>query len=105
VGQLETYYTPFGSTFVQTGKDLTEVKTVVGTGGVIINNSLPEEILKGIEFDDANPHILKPQQPEYLIDQQYIMAAMGLLGEEYPDIAVRMMKKYIIRRKNRGIEK
>jgi uncharacterized protein (TIGR01319 family) len=99
VGQLETYYTPFGSTFVQTGKDLTAVKTVIGTGGVIINNVLSEEILKGIVFDDANPHILKPQQPEYLIDQQYIMAAMGLLGEEYPDIAVRMMRKYIIRRK------
>ncbi|SDF32143.1 methylaspartate mutase accessory protein GlmL [Sporolituus thermophilus] len=105
VGQLETYFTPFGSTFVQTGKDLTGVTTVVGTGGVIINNPHPEAILRGIVFEEANPHILKPQQPEFLIDRQYIMAAMGLLGEDYPDTAVRMLKKYIVRRDSHGTEK
>lgn len=98
VGHLETIYTLYGSAFVQTGKDLTAVKTVVGTGGVIINNRQPEEILKGIAFDDSAPNVLKPQQPDFFIDSEYIMAAMGLLGEEYPDIAVRMMKKYIVRR-------
>jgi len=33
------------------------------------------------------------------------MAAMGLLGEEYPDTAVRMMKKYIVGGNKRGTEK
>lgn len=98
VGQLETVYTLYGTAFVQVGKDLTAVKTVVGTGGVIINNSKPEEILKGIVFDEVIPNILKPQQPEFLIDQDYIMASMGLLGGEYPDLAVRLMKKYFVRR-------
>jgi uncharacterized protein (TIGR01319 family) len=96
-GYLETYSTPCGMTQVQTGKDLTEVKVVIGTGGVIINNAEPEAILQGIEFDSANPLTLKPKNPEYLIDSQYIMASMGLLSEEYPDAALRMMKKYIIR--------
>ena len=98
VGHLETIFTLYGSAFVQTGKDLTAVKTVVGTGGVIINNRQPEEILRGIIFDDSAPNVLKPQQPDFFIDNEYIMAAMGLLGEEFPDIAVRMMKKYIVRR-------
>lgn len=98
VGQLETVYTLYGSAFVQVGKDLTNVKTVVGTGGVIINNSKPEEILKGIMFDQSSPNILKPQEPEYLVDNEYILASMGLLGGEYPDLAVRLMKKYIVRR-------
>ncbi|MDD4600370.1 hypothetical protein SDC9_09128 [bioreactor metagenome] len=98
VGQLETVYTLFGSAFVQVGKDLTAVKTVVGTGGVIINNLKPEEILKGIMFEQSAPHILKPQEPEYFIDSDYILASMGLLGGEYPDLAVRIMKKYIMRR-------
>ncbi len=97
-GQLEMVFTPTGSTFVQIGKDLTKVKTVVGTGGVIINHCKPEEILKGTACDKTMPTVLKPENPEFYIDTMYIMAAMGLLGEEHPDTAVRMMKKYIARR-------
>jgi len=96
VGHLETYFTPFGISHVQTGKDLTKVATVIGTGGVIVNHHKPEEILKGIVFDETTPQVLKPQQPEFFIDKDYIMASMGLLGEEYPAVAVRMMKKYIV---------
>lgn len=97
-GQLETVFTLYGSAFVQVGKDLTAVKTVVGTGGVIINHCQPEAILKGIVFDETVPFVLKPEKPEFYIDDNYIMAAMGLLSEEYSDTAVRMMKKYIARR-------
>ncbi|SMD00764.1 methylaspartate mutase accessory protein GlmL [Sporomusa malonica] len=98
VGHLDVYYTPFGTSHVQIGKDLTKVATVIGTGGVIVNNPEPEEILKGILFDETNPQVLKPQKPEFLIDKDYIMASMGLLGEEHPAVAVRMMKKYIIKK-------
>lgn len=94
-GQVENVFTIQGTAFVQNGKDLTGVKTVIGTGGVIVNNQRPAEILQGIVYTETNPHILKPLKPEYLIDHQYIMAAMGLLGEEYPDIAIRMLKRYI----------
>lgn len=98
VGQLTVYYTPYGTSHVQTGKDLTKVSAVIGTGGVIVNNPQPEEILKGILFDEVNPQILKPQQPAFFIDNEYIMASMGLLGEEYPGTAVRMMKQYILKK-------
>lgn len=96
VGHLITYFTPMGSTFVQHGKDLTKVTAVIGTGGVIVNNPEPEEILKGILFDEADPLVLKPKEARFPIDKEYIMSAMGLLGEEYPQVAVRMMKKYIV---------
>lgn len=96
-GFLEAYSTPCGMAKVQTGKDLTEVGIVIGTGGVIIHNEAPKEILKGLAFDPADPLILKPKKPVYEIDQQYIMASMGLLSDEHPDVALRMMKKYIIR--------
>jgi uncharacterized protein (TIGR01319 family) len=97
-GQVESIYTLNGTAFVQTGKDLTKVTMVVGTGGVIVNHQRPAEILRGIVYDETAPQFLKPEVPEYLIDKEYIMAAMGLLAEEYPDTAVRMMKKYIVRR-------
>ena len=98
VGQLETIFTIQGSAFVQKGKDLTDVKTVVGTGGVIIHHEQPKKILKGSTYSESTPSLLKPESPHFLIDENYIMASMGLLGAEYPDVAIRMMKKYMVRR-------
>ncbi len=98
VGQLETVFTLNGPAFVQKGKDLTAVKIVVGTGGVIVNHQQPAGILKGVTYDESTPQMLKPASPEFWIDEKYIMASMGLLGEEYPDVALRIMKKYIVRR-------
>lgn len=98
VGQIETVYTIHGSAFVQTGKDLSAVRNVVGTGGVIVHHKQPAEILKGTIYSENTPTMLKPECPNFLIDENYIMASMGLLGEEYPEVAVRMMKKYIVRR-------
>lgn len=105
VGRLETYYTPFGSALVQTGKDLTQVNCVIGTGGVIIKSGSPEEILSGVLFDQAEPSLLKPLQPKFLIDKHYIMAAMGLLSDEFPETALAMMKKYIYGGKASGAYK
>ncbi|MBP2626806.1 MAG: hypothetical protein H6Q68_1517 [Firmicutes bacterium] len=98
VGQVEKVFTLLGEAFVQKGKDLTAVKIVVGTGGVIVNHKEPEGILMGTAYEESTPHMLKPISPEFWIDEEYIMASMGLLGGEYPDVAIRMMKKYIVRR-------
>lgn len=97
-GHLETYYAPHGEALVQFGKDLTEIPIVIGTGGVVIRNQHPVSILEGAVFEAANPMLLKPRQPQFYIDAQYIMAAMGLLAEEHPDAALRIMKKNIVRR-------
>jgi hypothetical protein len=43
------------------------------------------------------PNYLKPEKPEILVDRTYILSAMGLLAEKYPDSAVRIMKKYIVK--------
>lgn len=95
VGELEVIYTPFGSNFIQYGKDLTSLNVVIGTGGVIVNHSEPVQILKGVLFDENNPTRLAPQEPELWIDQEYILSAIGLLAEKEPTIALRIAKKYL----------
>ncbi|GAA0177321.1 methylaspartate mutase accessory protein GlmL [Clostridium sediminicola] len=95
VGTIETQYTPFGTAYLQDGKDLTNIKYVVGTGGPIINSSNSKGILEKILFEKENPTVLKPIDPEFLLDKKYILAAMGLLGEKYPEKAIRIMKKEI----------
>jgi uncharacterized protein (TIGR01319 family) len=97
VGTIESVYTPMGAMYTQTGKDLMEVKYMIGTGGVLVHSNNPEEILKAGAFDIENPMYLKPRNAMYLLDKTYILSAMGLFSQDYPDKAVRIMKKYLVK--------
>lgn len=94
-GRVETVYTPLGVSYVQYGKDLTGTGYLIGTGGVVTDHPRPKEILRGAFLDPARPEILKPRQPALLVDNLYILYAMGLLAELFPAKALRMMKKYL----------
>jgi uncharacterized protein (TIGR01319 family) len=95
VGTIETHYTPFGATYVQTGKDLTTTRKIIGTGGPIINCNRVTDILEQSLFDETMPTVLKPIRGEFYVDYKYILAAMGLLAVKYEDIALNIMKKEI----------
>jgi len=97
VGTIEVVYTPFGATYVQHGKDLTQLPIVIGTGGVLLYHSDALEILQGAVFNPEEPTLLKPQRADFYIDKEYILAAMGLLREVAPQIALRIMKKNIVK--------
>ena len=45
VGKMEEVYTPMGLVYNQTGKDLTKIEVVIGTGGILVNSSNVKEIL------------------------------------------------------------
>lgn len=95
-GTVESIYSPMGIIHSQTGKDLMEVPFVLGTGGVIVFSEHPEDILKSLLFTMDEPNSLKPRHPKFLLDQEYILSAMGLLSTVDDDMAVRMLKKYIV---------
>jgi uncharacterized protein (TIGR01319 family) len=78
------------------GKDLMEIKYMIGTGGVLVHSKNPGEILSAGNFSKENPVSLRPQHPKYLLDKTYILSAMGLLAQDHPDKAVRIMKKYLV---------
>lgn len=93
VGDLECLYSPMGTIFTQRGKDLTDVKFIIGTGGVIANSLNAEKILKLALYNEEDTLILKPKYAKFLIDRMYILSAMGLLANDFPDIAFEIMKK------------
>ena len=97
VGIIESMYTPMGVIYTQVGKDLLQTKYMIGTGGVLVHSNNPGEILKAGMFDKENPAYLKPEHSELLLDKTYILSAMGLLAEDHPDMAVRIMKKYLVK--------
>lgn len=95
VGHLKQVYSPDGTVFLQTGKDLTEIKVVIGTGGVFAYGREAKAILEGVLFSKENPLVLKPKSPDYFVDRRYILYAIGLLAERAPEKAFRVGKKYL----------
>ena len=94
-GRLEAIYTPQGQKFVQHGKDLTGIKSVIGTGGPIIFSQNPRKILEGVLFRPDNPYILKPRKPDFYLDTEYILYAVGLPAQSEPSKALALAKKYL----------
>jgi uncharacterized protein (TIGR01319 family) len=95
VGFVETVYTSMGPSFAQTGKDLSEVRFVVGTGGPIINAENPGDILRAAVYGPEDMNLLKPLAPETLLDGKYILSAMGILAKLEPEAALAIMKNEI----------
>lgn len=95
-GSMEETYTLMGLTYVQTGKDLRRVKQVIVTGGSLIRTARTGEIAAHALYSAASPMSLRPMKAEIRVDRRYILAAMGLLSEYYPQTALRIMKKELI---------
>lgn len=96
-GTVTQVYSPLGMMYSQEGKDLMELPYLIGTGGVIVNSQNPSEILKAGLFHEEDLESLKPRHPKYLLDEKYILSALGLLAMVDEDKALRMLKKYIVK--------
>ena len=96
VGHVEVVSTPLGSMYYQTGKDLSDIKYVIGTGGVLINNADAKKILRSVNKTSNKKLELRPNNPAILIDRSYILSAMGLLSQKYPKNALKIMKQYLL---------
>lgn len=93
VGRLQSVYTSMGQLFTITGKDLTKTPVVLGIGGALIHSENPKFILSGASYDPIKYEYAKPKEPKYMLDKTYIMASMGLLSAEEPDVALEILKK------------
>lgn len=80
-------------TALQLGKNLTEVHTVIGTGGPLINSTNPRAALEGVLADPGKePDILLPRQADFYLDADYVLYAAGLLRHLDDDVALTVMK-------------
>lgn len=95
VGYTKNEFTASGEVTLQYGKNLLGAKNVIGTGGIFKYGKHPEAVLKAALFDELKPWCLKPNAPNTYVDSEYILYAMGLLSQEYPDEALRIAKKYL----------
>ncbi len=96
-GTIEEVFTPMGMNYMQLGKDLTAVKKVIVTGGALIRTKNTGKIASYAFYNDMQAMSLKPKDADVLVDRKYILASMGLLSTNYPEVALRIMKKELIK--------
>ena len=96
-GRIETTYGPNGPVYIQYGKDLRDLKTVIGAGGPLIFGPAPEIILRETLFSEANPFSLRPRNPTFYLDGKYLLYVVGLLSEKEPVKAFKLGRKYLQR--------
>lgn len=91
-GQIRNLYGASGKTTIAEGKDLTEVKYIVGTGGALTRLPNRIEIMESIAKHNTTGTLLFPsEQAKILVDNDYIMASLGVLSKKYPEAAFKLL--------------
>ena len=93
VGRYQNIYGSSGKTRVAEGKDLTDVKYIVATGGALTRLPNRNSIIQRM-LDKKDELLLKPKPTTtILIDNDYIMASLGVLSKKYPQQAISLLKQ------------
>jgi len=75
------------------GKDLTDIKYLVATGGALTKLPNRLEIIKNV-LNKQSDLVLSPSpKTTILIDNDYVMASLGVLSKKYPIAALKLLKK------------
>lgn len=94
-GRYRYIYLPEGRKTLTEGKDLTQVKYIVGTGGALTRLPHRRELLRQMADMNGNGAMLypKPGEARLLFDNDYIMASLGVLSKAFPKEALTLMKR------------
>lgn len=92
VGEIRHIYGPNGKATVAEGKDLSNIKYIVGTGGALTKLDKGEEILKSLTNNNAKNKLKPTNETKVVIDKDYIMASLGVLSKSHPKSALKLLK-------------
>ena len=85
------------SGFIAYGKDLSQVKYIIGTGGALTRLPEGKEILLGIRNLNSDDMTMMPgKMAEVLIDKDYIMACAGVLSRDDKEAAKALLKQSLL---------
>lgn len=86
IGGWKETYTPKGRVYIQTGKDLRRIKTIIGSGGFLSvagSADLMRLPLKKLRTYGQEKKLL-PEAPLFYADRQYLFPLLGNLAGKYP---------------------
>jgi uncharacterized protein (TIGR01319 family) len=106
VNETETYFLQHGVNFFN------QAVTLLLIGGTIYHKCRDQHkgylddlalIANGVQFDEDEEHILRPNGP-VLLDAQYLVSILGgLYGRVYPEQAMRIMKRELVSLEKAGM--
>ena len=92
-GTIRNLYSESGKVKIAEGKDLTNVKYIVGTGGALTRLPNREYIMKDMLLQNKDKTKLYPKENiNVMVDNDYIMASLGVLSYKYKEAALRLLK-------------
>lgn len=92
-GKVTEIYGPSGKKAVACGKDLTAVKTIIGTGGALTRLPRGMEILRETISLEKGINLYPKRNTNILIDNLYLIASLGVLSTRYKEAALFLLKQ------------
>ena len=94
-GRSQVVVSPEGRVIERSGKDLREVDLLVGSGGVLRHGGpdAVRRVLLPTTGDAFEGGWQLPRDPVVVVDGDYVLAAAGLLAEEHPMTAHRLVSR------------
>lgn len=94
-GRSKVVVSPEGRVVERSGKDLREVDLLVGSGGVLRHGGpdAVRRVLMPATGDAFEGGWQLPRDPAVVVDRDYVLAAAGLLAEEHPVAAHRLVRR------------
>ena len=92
-GRIRYVYGPSGRSSLAEGKDLSQVKYIIGTGGALTRLPNRVEIMRKIAMDNESGMKLYPHpEAEILVENDYIMASLGVLSKAHEEAALKLLE-------------
>ncbi|SHJ50732.1 GlmL-related ornithine degradation protein [Paramaledivibacter caminithermalis] len=92
-GGFRDLYGSSGKKTLAEGKDLTNVKWIIGTGGALTRLPNRINIIKQIALNNKGDKLLPTKESKILIDNDYIMASLGVLAKRHKEAALCLLKQ------------
>lgn len=93
-GRSRVVLSPHGRVVERSGRDLREVDLLVGSGGALRHGSTDavEKVLRAALRDEGDGAWQLPERARVVVDQHYVLVAVGLLASDHPDVAAQLAR-------------
>jgi uncharacterized protein (TIGR01319 family) len=97
-GRIDYIFTPTGRKKVAQGKDLTAVKIIFGTGGILSRSKYKKEIFESLkQLKNSDDLLLPSKEVTFAYDKNYIFANIGVIANLDKEIAIKILQDDIER--------
>ncbi|MBP7636077.1 glutamate mutase L [Candidatus Ozemobacteraceae bacterium] len=99
-GTVEESWTPGGKVFLQRGKDLRRIRTIIGSGGYLassVDETLYVDALAASSAPTADGRMrLLPTAPRIMRDRGGLLPLLGNLASPYPELAATLADQSLV---------